>query len=238
MSLQEREIGFLLLTNNSSRHRKQYGEKLRNFGLDVTDTQIYTSSEAAAWHLHREKPGSKVFVVGTPALEEELITWGFTLVQDDPEVVILGFDTGITYKKLWKLCDQVRAGTPYIATHPDFNCPTETGYMPDIGATIAFVQASTGRRPDLIAGKPNRTIMEAIGEKLGLPVESLGMVGDRLYTDIALGQWGVVTVLVLTGETKEGDLLDSRYQPDYVMNDLAELTLFLENQLDSPPSEP
>ena len=95
--------------------------------------------------------------------------------------------------------------------------------MPDIGAMIAFVEASTGRRPDQIVGKPNTPIVEAMVEKSGFAVEQLGMIGDRLYTDIALGQAGLTTTLVLSGETKATDLETSEFTPDYVMRDLAEL---------------
>ena len=129
-----------------------------------------------------------------------------------PDVIVLGFDTTLTYEKLWKLCDFVRAGLPYIATHPDFNCPTETGFMPDIGAMIAFVNASTGREPDLVVGKPNRMIVDAVAHKLGLQIPEMAMVGDRLYTDIALGQTsGITTCLVLSGETHPEDLAHLRF---------------------------
>jgi ribonucleotide monophosphatase NagD (HAD superfamily) len=111
---------------------------------------------------------------------------------------------------------------PYIATHPDFNCPTETGWLPDVGAMIAFVKAATGREPDLVVGKPNRLIVDAAALKMNLPVEQLAMIGDRLYTDIALGQYsGIATVLVLSGETKIRDLKDSPFQPDYIFDNLA-----------------
>jgi HAD superfamily hydrolase (TIGR01450 family) len=134
---------------------------------------------------------------------------------------VLGFDTTLTYQKLWRLCDFVRAGLPYIATHPDFNCPTETGFMPDIGAMIAFVKASTGREPDLVIGKPNRMIVEAAAQKMNVPLDALGMIGDRLYTDIALGQTsGITTVLVLSGETRLEDVAASPFQPDYVFDNL------------------
>ena len=100
----------------------------------------------------------------------------------------------------------VRAGVPYLATHPDFNCPIEGGFMPDIGAMIAFVEASTGRRPDVVVGKPNQPIIEALVEKTGVPIAQICMVGDRLYTDIALGATGITTVLVLSGEAQREDL--------------------------------
>ena len=143
-------------------------------------------------------------------------------------MIVLGFDTTLTYEKLWKLCDFVRAGLPYIATHPDFNCPTETGFMPDIGAMIAFVHASTGREPDLVVGKPNRIIVDAVAHKLGLQIEQMAMVGDRLYTDIALGQTsGITTCLVLSGETHLEDLADSPFQPTYTFANLGAIADWL-----------
>jgi HAD superfamily hydrolase (TIGR01450 family) len=167
--------------------------------------------------------------VGTPELEEEFIRHGFALVQEDPEIAVLGFDTTISYDKLWRLCSHVRRGIPYLATHPDFNCPAPDGPMPDIGATIAFVKASTGREPDLVVGKPNRLIVDMLRRKLDLEVELLAMVGDRLYTDIALGQSAeVTTVLVLSGETRREDLAGSLFKPDYVFEDLGALARALQ----------
>jgi 4-nitrophenyl phosphatase len=127
------------------------------------------------------------------------------------------------------LCDFVRAGIPFIATHPDFNCPTETGWMPDVGAMLAFVKAATGKDPDIVVGKPNRLIVDAASLKMQIPIEKLAMIGDRLYTDIALGQAsGVATVLVLSGETKPEDLQGSPFQPDYVFENLAGVASWLE----------
>lgn len=221
--LSRKGIQYYFLTNNSSRSKIEYANKLAQFGIRTSENKIFTSGEATAIYIKKQKPGARLYVVGTPPLENEMRSHGFQLVDTDPDFVVLGFDTTLTYEKLWKLCDFVRAGTPYIATHPDFNCPTETGFMPDIGAMIAFVEASTGRRPDQIVGKPNTPIVEAMLEKSGFAVEQLGMIGDRLYTDIALGQAGLTTVLVLSGETKKADLETSEFTPDYVMQDLAEL---------------
>ncbi len=213
---------FLFLTNNSSKHRSQYAAKITRLGLPITEEAVLTSGEATALYLRNKHPGADLFLVGTPPLEDEFRQHGFNLVQQDPQFVVLGFDTTLTYQKLWALCDFVRAGVPYIATHPDFNCPTETGFMPDVGAMIAFVNASTGRLPDLVVGKPNRLIVDAAALKMDLPVEQLAMVGDRLYTDIALGQTsGITTILVLSGETKREDLHGSPYQPDYTFENRA-----------------
>ena len=221
-TLRSQNKEFLFLTNNSSKHRSQYAEKITRLGLAVAEESVLTSGEATALYLGQDHPGASLFLVGTASLEAEFRQYGFQLVQHKPQFVVLGFDTTLTYQKLWKLCDFVRAGVPYIATHPDFNCPTETGYMPDVGAMIAFVNASTGRLPDLVVGKPNRLIVDAAAVKMSLPVSQLAMIGDRLYTDIALGQTsGIATVLVLSGETKLDDVKDSPYKPDYIFNDLA-----------------
>ena len=221
--LRERNIPFLFLTNNSSRTQKEYAEKLRRLGADIPESQIFTSGEATARYLAKKKPGAAIYVVGTPALEREFQEHGFHLTADNPDFAVLGFDTTLTYEKIWKLCDLIVAGVPYIATHPDINCPTETGFMPDIGAMMAMVATSTGKQPDVIIGKPYAPIVEALADKLGLEVGSLCMVGDRLYTDIALGKTGLLTVLVLSGETHPEDLLDTPFQADFVMANLAEL---------------
>jgi 4-nitrophenyl phosphatase len=227
--LREQKKEFLFLTNNSSKHRRQYAEKISRLGLPLAEELVLTSGEATALYLKEQHPGANIFLVGTPSLEDEFRQHGFQLVQQEPQFLVLGFDTTLTYQKLWALCDFVRAGVPYIATHPDFNCPTETGWMPDVGAMIAFVKAATGREPDLVVGKPNRIIVDAAAVKMSLQVNQLAMIGDRLYTDIALGQSSdIVTVLVLSGETKIGDLKDSPFQPDYTFQNLAGVADWLE----------
>jgi 4-nitrophenyl phosphatase len=228
--LHEQNKRFLFLTNNSSKHRSQYAAKINHLGLPVSEEAVLTSGEATALYLRKDHPGADLFLVGTPSLEEEFRQYGFHLVQSCPQFLVLGFDTTLTYQKLWALCDFVRAGIPYIATHPDFNCPTENGFMPDVGAMIAFVKASTGRQPDLVVGKPNRLIVEAAAIKMGLPIDQLAMIGDRLYTDIALGQTsGITTVLVLSGETRPADVKGSPFQPDYTFENLAGVADWLES---------
>jgi 4-nitrophenyl phosphatase len=227
--LRDQKKEFLFLTNNSSKNRSQYAEKISRLGLPLAEESVLTSGEATALYLKEQHPGANLFLVGTPSLEEEFRKYDFRLVQQEPQYLVLGFDTTLTYKKLWALCDFVRAGVPYIATHPDFNCPTEKGFMPDVGAMIAFVKAATGRQPDLVVGKPNRLIVDAAAVKMNLQVSQLAMIGDRLYTDIALGQTsGITTVLVLSGETKFENLKDYPFQPDYIFKDLAEVADWLE----------
>ena len=118
---------FLFLTNNSSKDSGQYAEKIARLGLSISRDKVLTSGEATAMHIQSQKPGARVSVVGTLALENEFIQRGLVLTDKTPDFAVLGFDTTLTYAKLWMLCDLVRAGVPYIATHPDYNCPTETG---------------------------------------------------------------------------------------------------------------
>ena len=227
-TLNHLHIDYLFLTNNSSQGRRQYAEKITRLGLPIPEEKVFTSGEACALYLKQQGSASSVYLVGTRALEDEFRRHGLQLEQDHPGCIVLGFDTTLTYEKLWRLCNFVRARLPYIATHPDVNCPTESGFMPDIGAVIAFVRASTGRDPDLIVGKPNRMIVDMVAQKLGLRIEDMAMVGDRLYTDIALGQAsGIATCLVLSGETSLGDLAESPYQPDYTFENLGALADWL-----------
>lgn len=221
--LDARQVPYYILTNNSSRSRLEYADKLNRMGLSISQERIFTSGEATALYLQKNFPGASLYVVGTPPLMAEFTRHGFVLREEDPDVVVLGFDTTLTYDKLWKLCDWLMAGKPYIATHPDINCPTQDGFKPDIGAMMALVAKSTGRDPDVIVGKPNAPIVEALAEKTQVPIEQHCMIGDRLYTDIALGRWGIMTVLVLSGETKLENLAESAYHPDVVVRDMAEM---------------
>jgi HAD superfamily hydrolase (TIGR01457 family) len=226
--LRQQGRDFLFLTNNSSKDSQQYAEKITRLGLSISREKVLTSGEATVMHLQRQKPGARVYIVGTPALENEFSQHGFVLTHEMPDFAVLGFDTTLTYAKLWALCDLVRAGVPYIATHPDYNCPTGTGFMPDIGAMIAFVKAATGREPDLIVGKPNHLFVEKAAERVGLPVSAMCMIGDRLYTDIALGATtGIPTVLVLSGETRADEVPMSAHQPSYIFQNLGEVAEYL-----------
>ena len=220
--LDQRGTSYLFLTNNSSKSAKEYADKLLGFGLQVSEDKIFTSGEATCIYLRKTIPDANVFLMGTKALEDEFLRQGIRLNRGKADVAVLGFDTGLTYAKLWKFCDLIRTGIPYIATHADFNCPTENGFMPDVGSMMALITASTGRQPDVVIGKPNQPIVDAIAEKIGLPLGKIAMVGDRLYTDIALGQTGIKTVLVLSGETNLEEAQKSEFQADWVMQDIAE----------------
>ena len=215
---------FLFLTNNSSHNAEFYVQRLKRMGLNVGREKVLTSGEATAAVLQEKYPGKRAFVLGNEFLLEEMREAGVTVDQADPEIVVVGYDTTLDYKKMTAVCDFVRAGLPYIATHPDFNCPTETGFAPDIGAIMAFIEASTGRRADLVVGKPHTGIVQAALRRTGLAVGQLAMVGDRLYTDVETGlKSGMLSILVMSGETTPEMLAAYPHKPDLVFDRLAEM---------------
>jgi len=221
---------YLILTNNSSRDPAAYRQKLGSMGAELPLECFYTSGDATLHALIARYPRSRVFVAGTTPLKKLFRQAGFQVVNRDPEVVVLGFDTRITYETLRITCDFVRTGLPYFATHPDLNCPIESGTIPDTGAFIALIAASTGRQPDEICGKPYPALVDAISQRLGCPPEQMTMVGDRLNTDIALGSAGIRTILVLTGETTLEDLQTSPWQPDIIFQNIGELHMALSSE--------
>lgn len=215
---------FLFLTNNSSHNAAFYVERLRRMGLDVPREKVLTSGEATAALVREAYPGRRAFVLGNEFLLEEMRQGGVALDRRDPELVIVGYDTTLDYAKMCAVCDFVRRGLPYIATHPDFNCPTETGFAPDIGAIIAFIHASAGRYPDRIVGKPHTGIVRAALKRTGLRVGEMAMVGDRLYTDVETGlKSGMLSILVLSGETTPAMLEAYPNKPDLVFDRLADM---------------
>ena len=213
----------LFLTNNSSRNATYYAQKMTKLGWKSKPDEFLTSGEATALYLEGVKPGARIYLLGTTDLEEEFAAHGFVLTEEAPDYVVLGFDLTLSYAKLVRACDLIRSGVPFIATHPDLNCPTETGYIPDCGAMTALITASTGVSPKVI-GKPNREIIDAMFRKKPILRSRVAMVGDRLYTDIVMGyNAGVATILVLSGEAKETDIPAAPVKPDHVLAGLGAL---------------
>ncbi len=212
----------LFLTNNSSKSSKYYVEKLKRMGVKPPFLRVTTSAHAAAHYALKHFPGQKAFLLGNEVLKAELAEMGLQIDNQSPDYVLIAYDTTLDYQKMTDVCDFVRAGLPYIATHPDYNCPTETGFAPDIGAIIAFIEASAGRRPDVILGKPYAGIVEEAMNITGFSTNALAMVGDRLYTDIATGvNFGMTAILVLSGEATLEDLKTSDVQPHLIFERLA-----------------
>ena len=174
--------------------------------------------------MKKHRPGKSVYLVGTPDLCSQFVQEGITL-SEEADIVITSFDTTVTYEKLNIACRLVRNGAEYLSTHPDFNCPTEDGFIPDSGAIAAFVTASTGVEPTYF-GKPYVQTIEMIAQVTGVEREDMCIFGDRLYTDIALGKkHGVTAILVLSGETQPEDVEKAADadKPDFVFPSLAEV---------------
>lgn len=210
---------YIFLTNNSSKNKQIYVEKLRGLGITASEDEIFTSGEATTRYLKRYKEGARIFLMGTKALEEEFENEGFELVRHKNQMidyVVLGFDTTLTYEKLWIACEYISQGVEYLATHPDFNCPLPNNqFMPDAGAMAAFIEASTGKKPKVI-GKPNKEVVESIALKYNLDKNDMVMVGDRLYTDIQTAiNAGITSVIVFSGETRPTDYKVSEIRADY-----------------------
>jgi HAD superfamily hydrolase (TIGR01450 family) len=173
-------------------------------------------------------PGKRVFLMGNETLRDDFSGQGVILDDEYPEVVVTAFDTCFDYAKMAKLCDFVRKGLPYIATHPDFNCPTRSGFIPDIGAIHAYVEASTGRRPQKVIGKPNGEIVDYAMRLAGADRKHTAMVGDRLYTDIPTGvNNGLVSICVLSGESSIDEVEACEPQPHLVFDSVREMIPFI-----------
>ncbi len=219
---------YLFVTNNSSKNINTYWEKLNRLGAAVEKEDFFGSADATVMYLQKHYAFKEILLIGTPDLEQQFLRAGYCLDSPHPKAVVLGFDTTIDYHKLTLLCNAVRSGLPYIATHPDLNCPVQGGFIPDIGAVIAFVKAATGREPDVVAGKPNPWIAQAAAQKANCSIEQVCMVGDRLYTDIALGQGcPLKTALVLCGETTWEQAQKSPIKATVTVENLKELQRYL-----------
>jgi len=213
----------LFLTNNSSKSAVEYAHKLNALGIAASEQDILTSGEATVSYLRAAGFGSRVYLLGTKPLQDEFSRAGFEFDSEHPDVVVLGFDTDLTYDRLRRACDLIRKGVPFMATHPDINCPTESGPIPDCGSIIAAIRESTRRTPKVI-GKPNPEMIESAMRKIGVRRQETAMVGDRLYTDIAMAVAAQITgILVLSGETQRSDLSESRYTPDLVVDCIGDL---------------
>ncbi len=219
---------FLFLTNNSSRTQADYVRKLAALGVSVSPDEVATSGQATVAYLRAHERGKRVYLLGTEALRDEFRQEGIVLDDRTPELVVTAFDTSLDYAKLCRVCELVRMGLPFVATHPDLNCPTPTGFIPDIGAIHAFIEASTGRRPDVIVGKPHRPIVDYARSLADASPGQTAMVGDRLYTDVAMGRaHGLTSILVLSGETALCDLDETEIQPDLVFSSLGHMIPWL-----------
>lgn len=193
---------FFFFTNNSSHDENECLERLNKLGYPAKKGSVIISSHVTIDFLKRSRPGKTVYLVGNHNLTKDFNEAGIPLTEENPDIVVVGFDTELTYKKLDKAANFIANGAEYIVTHPDVNCPLKNGFMPDVGSFMALIKASTGRSPDLIMGKPYAYTVDYVTHLIGCRKDEIAFVGDRLETDIAIGSKnGLKSVLVYTGVT-------------------------------------
>jgi NagD protein len=228
--LDELGIGYTFLTNNPSKSVEDYLCHLKKLGISANATQLYTSTQCTIEFLQKEYPRAKrIFALGTPSMCQQFADAGFVLTEDnhldEPELVVVAFDMTLNYARLCRAAYWIKQGKPFIATNPDFVCPTDQPtVLVDCGSICACLQAATGIAPTKVLGKPDPEMLRGILAHHSLKPDQLAMIGDRIYTDIAMAkQVGALAVLVLTGEATTEDAAKFSPKADLVLPSLKEL---------------
>ena len=221
--LEERGIRRFFLSNNSSKSVGQYLEKLRGLGIPASEDEILLSThDLISWL--SENGIDQTYLVGTEGMREMLESVGVATASENPQYVVLGYDTEITYEKLSTASIHLHKGVPMVASHPDIVCPSPDGGLPDTGAYMDLFEATTGVRPEHVCGKPNAGMILHKVQELGLRPDQCAMIGDRLYTDMEMAERaGVHGVLVLSGEATIEDLEKAPQRPSVVVGSVDEL---------------
>ncbi len=226
-----KEIGgrYIFMTNNSSKSVDKYIEKLARMGIEATPDDFVTSVNATIPVL-TEANYKKIYAFGTESFKQQLKDAGLAItdkLEDDIDCLCMGFDTELTFGKLEDACILLNRGVDYIATNPDWVCPTWYGSVPDCGSISQILQTATGRLPRFI-GKPQPEMVYLSMEKTGFPPEQTAVMGDRLYTDIACGvNAGIGTVFVLSGEGTMEDVEKSDIKPECIFKNIREFLNYL-----------
>ena len=218
---------YLFMTNNSSKSVADYIKKLGALGIEATREDFITSSQATAYYLKEHHAGKTLYVCGTQSLKKELEMEGFTVSDDitKTECIVMGFDTELTFQKLHDVSYLLltQPDLPYIATNPDYVCPTEFGSVPDCGSVCDMIFNATGKRP-VVIGKPSPLMPTLAMAHTGYSKEETAVVGDRIYTDVKSGlNAGITGILVLSGETTREILEASDVKPHLVLEDASEI---------------
>ena len=240
-NMTELGIGYTFLTNNSSRSTYNYLAHLKEMDLQVQPDQLFTSGMATIEYIRATHPEfSRLFILGTKSLRDEFSQEGFTVISDtaenEPDAVVVGFDSELVYHRLCLAGYWIDRGKPFIATHLDLICPTDQEtLLVDCGALCACLATATGRSPDVVLGKPHPIMLEGILHRHHLKPHQLALIGDRLSTDMAMAKTvGAMGILVLTGEASAANAENCPSRPDLVVADLAEVGRLLQ-QIGLPP---
>ncbi len=214
---------YLFLTNNSSRGVEGYIQKMQRLGIETTGDDFLTSVDATIRHLRNHLPGKRCYVFGTRSFYQQLEAAGIPVTddrEDSVDVLLCGFDTELTFRKLEDACILLNRGVDWIATNPDWVCPTWYGSVPDCGSVCQMLTRATGREP-LVIGKPKSAMVELALERTGFTAEQAVIIGDRLYTDVACGvNAGIDSIFVLSGEGVMEDIKKYGITPTWVFRDI------------------
>jgi len=215
----------VFLTNNSESPRSFYVRKLRSMGIAAGEENVITSGQVAADYIRGRDPQAKVFVIGGPGLVEEIRRAALKLVgPEEADYLVVGIDRELTYQKLADGLRALLAGAKFIATNPDRVYPTEKGLLPGAGAIVAALERCSGRKPDVVIGKPSPQIIRFVLRAFGAKPKETAIVGDQIETDVKAGKRvGLLTILVLTGVVKKEDVEKARgtkNSPDFVVDSL------------------
>ena len=216
---------YIFLTNNSSKSVDKYIEKLGKLGISTVEEDFLTSTNATVLFLEK-KQYRKIYAFGTTSFKEQLAKAGLPItdkLEDDIDCLCMGFDTELSFQKLEDACILLGRGVDYIATNPDWVCPTWYGYVPDCGSVSQMLFNATKRMPQFI-GKPQPTMALLAMEKTGFKPEETAVMGDRLYTDIACGvNAGISSIFVLSGEGTMEDVEKSDVKPEFIYENIREV---------------
>lgn len=219
----DQQIPFLFLTNNSQRTRRDVAVKLQRMGIRAQESHVFTCSMATARFLAKQKPRGTAYVIGEGGLLHAMHRNGYSIVDHDPDYVVVGEGRTLTMEMIDQAVRMILAGAQLIATNPDVNCPTPQGLRPGCGAIVAMLEAATGVKAFSV-GKPSPVMIRGARKELGLRAEETTIIGDTMETDILGGvQLGYRTVLVLSGGTKLEDLSRYGYRPDRIVDSIVDL---------------
>ena len=223
--LESRGIRRFFLSNNSSKSVGQYLDKLGGLGIAASEEEILLSTHDLLSWLSKEGI-SRTYLVGTQGMREMLEEGGVETDSSEPEYVVLGYDTEVSYEKLSTASIHLHRGVPMVSSHPDIVCPSPDGGLPDTGAYMALFEATTGVRPIHVCGKPNKGMILHKIEEMGIKPANCAMVGDRLYTDMEMAERAEVHgILVLSGEATREDVVGSGLSPSLVVDSVSVLAL-------------
>ncbi|WP_209019569.1 HAD-IIA family hydrolase [Halorussus marinus] len=225
--LRDRGVAVYFLSNNSSGWKDEYASKLTKLGVPADPDSVLLSTDGVIQHLVETDPG-EVFVLGTDAMREAVAAAGVSVGDDDPDTVVVGFDTELTYEKARRATLAIRDGATFLLAHPDDVCPTGEGFVPDCGAIGAMIGRATDRSPERVFGKPNAEMLDHVLDAEGYAPAEVAVVGDRLATDVALAESvGCESVCVLTGDATRVEVETSDIEPTLVAPSVADLTRFV-----------